>query len=161
MYPIDDPKFAPLNLIESIRSAVLGYKDAFEPYQINLTDANKPGQRTMAEGREGYARLVSQIATNHIDSIARELDPVELSNMLEYDSQLSTLYFGISQLLEVIEEARTKNGINAMALVDNFVGNLQDSRKNKGALDTAMREVDDWNKRFGARPNATPDVPNP
>jgi len=42
----------------TITSALIPLKD----YKLNLTDDEKPGMRTMAEGREGYARLISRIS---------------------------------------------------------------------------------------------------
>ena len=35
-----------------------------------------------------------------------------------------------------------------MKLTDRYVNNLQIDRGNNAALDIAMREVDEWNKRF-------------
>ena len=139
---------APATVTEPMRTTLLGYVTTLAPYKITLVDTKKPGLRTMAEGREGYARLVSQIANNHPEAIARELDPVSLVGLLDYDNRLSNVYFAIKKVLEVIDETRSNNGINAMLLVDTFVSYLQASRHNNGSLDLAMREVDEWNKRF-------------
>ena len=46
--------------------------------------------------------------------------------------------------------------MDAMLLVDRYVKNLQISRSNDGSLDMALKEVDDWNKRFGGNDTATP-----
>ncbi len=46
-----------------------------------------------------------------------------------------------------------------MTLVDRYAQSLQISRANEGALDGAMQEVDDWNKRFASNKNETPSKP--
>lgn len=125
--------------------------NVLKPFKVNLTDEAKTGGRTMAEGREGYARLVSKIASANIDSLARENDPKELEDKLAYDDQLEKLRQVILSLVEAVTETQLANGIDIMSMVDAFVANLQTSRSRNGSLDNSMRDVDDWNKRFGVR----------
>lgn len=102
----------------------------------------------MAEGREGYARLVSQVANNHANSLLREHNPSDLIAKLAYDSKLEELRQPLMKLLEIVSETQLANGIDAMRLVDDYVKALQISRNSNGSLDLAMREIDEWNKRF-------------
>ena len=120
-------------------------------FKVNLTEAAKNGSRNMAEGREGYARLVSKIASANIDSLARDQDPKELEDKLAYDDQLENIRQRSLSLMEVIGETQHANGIDIMKLVDGYVENLQTSRSRNGSLDISMREVDEWNQRFANR----------
>ena len=52
------------------------------PFKINLTDEQKIGTRSMAEGREGYARLISRIANQFPNSLSRVDVPSELSGCI-------------------------------------------------------------------------------
>lgn len=122
-----------------------------KPFKVNLTDDAKRGSRTMGEGREGLARLVSNIATNNIDSLARENDPKELEDRLTYDAQIEKIRQQALSLLEITEETQLANGIDIMKLVDAFVANLQTSRSRNGSLDNSMREVDEYYKRFAPK----------
>lgn len=130
--------------------------NVLKPFKINLTEDAKNGGRNMAEGREGYARLVSGIASANIESLARDQDPQELVDKLAYDAQLENIRQRLLSLMEVITETQLANGVDIMKLVDGFVGNLQNSRVRNGSLDIAMREVDEWNKRFGIRKDEDP-----
>lgn len=150
---------APSATIDTIKTAISAQITAFAPFKVGLNDDEKIGVRSMAADREGYARMISQIATANINSLARELNPADLVAKLAYDAKLEELRQVGMIFLETVEETQLANSSDAMKLVDAFAKNLQASRQNNSSLDNAMREVDDWNKRFGARPNAKTDSP--
>jgi len=118
------------------------------PFKINLTDEEKKGTRSMAEGREGYARLISRIANQFPNSLSRADVPAELSNLLDYYNNLEANKMALLQAMETIGEIQLAAATDVMTLVDRYATNLQVSRSNEGSLDLAMGEVDDWNKRF-------------
>jgi len=123
------------------------------PFKINLTDDEKPGMRTMAEGREGYARLISRIANQFPNALSRSDNPTELSGLLDYYNNLEGARMAILQNLETVEEIQLGASSDIMTLADRYKSNLQISRENDAALDFAMREVDDWNSRFSSNKN--------
>lgn len=127
-------------------------------YTVGLSDKEKTGIRSMAQGREGYARLISQISITHVNSLAREHDPGMLDDALQYDAQLEKLRQMVMAVEEMITETQLANSIDIMRMVDSFAESLQISRRGNEGLDNALREVDDWNKRFGAR-NTVPTPP--
>jgi hypothetical protein len=143
--------FMPAKTADEIISNLKDQIAVINPFKVNLTDEAKRGSRTMGEGREGLARLVSNIATNNIDSLARENDPKELEDRLTYDAQLEKVRQLALSLLEITEETQLANGIDIMKLVDAFVANLQTSRSRNGSLDNSMGEVDEYYKRFAPK----------
>jgi hypothetical protein len=142
--------------VDGIKTNLAAQSTAFRPFAVMLNENEKNGARIMAAGREGLVRLVSNIATVHINSLAREQNPAELSNKLQYDAKLEEARQELMKLYEMITETQLANSIDIMKLTDAFVANLQNSRRGNGALDLAMREVDDWNSRFANRQNDTP-----
>lgn len=128
-----------------------------DPYKLNLTDEEKIGMRTMAEGREGYARLISRIATQFPDALSRADVPTDLSELLEYYQNLEGNRLATLQSLETIQEIQLGAAADIMTLVDRYAQNLQISRNNEASLDLAMQEVDGWNSRFAN--NKTPETP--
>lgn len=128
-----------------------------KPHFDNLTNAQKTGIRTMSTNREGLARLVDGIANANIDSIARNLNPADLTAKLAYKDSLVRTVQKLNTLVEMITEINIANGVDIMKLVDTISDNLQTSRENNGALDLAMAPVDEWNKRF-AHTEDTPPV---
>lgn len=138
--------------VDTITNTVRNLTIGIANYKVNLTDEQKQGMRTMAEGREGYVRLISQIANNNVNSLPRENNPADLSGRLAYDGKLEEARQAILTLLETISETQTANSLDIMLEVDGYVSALQSSRKRNAALDLSMREVDDWNARFAHKP---------
>ena len=122
--------------------------DVFTPFKINLTNEEKKATRSMAEGREGYARLVSRIANQHPNSLSRVDEPIELTNLLAYYDGLEANRLAVLEALESVEEIQLCAATDIMTLVDRYNTNLQSSRANEGSLDLAMKDVDDYNSRF-------------
>jgi hypothetical protein len=145
----------PVTTADEIKTAMNEQIAALTPFKINLTNGEKIGGRTMAAGREGMARLISSIASAHIESLAREHNPRDLEERLAYDAKMEELRQLGNKFLEIVTETQLANSIYCMTYVDAYSANLQTSRKNNGSLDLAMREVDEWNKRF-AHKNDTP-----
>lgn len=143
---------------QTILAALLESKKMLKPYFTDLTEEEKKG-RTMAEGREGLVRLVSKIALAHEESLARNDSAKELAMRLDNDSRLEELRQEMLTLLEMVSETQMTNGILAMRMNDRFIKTLQAGRDNNAGLDLAMREVDEWNKRFAHTGNGGGNIP--
>lgn len=155
-YLVNNP--APTPTIDSMRLSLQSIFTTFTPFRINLSEEQKKGARTMAGGREGYARMVSQICNNNVNSLPRDFNPIDLSNKLAYDAKLEEVRQAAMSLLESISETQQANSIDIMKMVDDSVSVLQVARNNSASLDLAMREVDDWNARFANK--SEPNNPN-
>lgn len=129
---------------------------AMQDYNVSLSSEQRKGVRTMAEGREGFAKLVSDIAITHIENLPRNENPDDLKQALNYYSLLSGVRLAAAKLYEMVDDTQTSIGIDIMAMADRYSGHLQTARKANNALDMALNEVDDWNSRFGAE-NKEPD----
>lgn len=125
--------------------------EPLEPFKINISDGEKAGMRSMAEGREGYVRLISRIATQYPNALSREDLPAELVDLLAYYDKQQANRMALLEALELVEEGSLATATDIMALADRYNANMAISRRNNSALDLAMREVDEWNKRFGNR----------
>lgn len=130
----------------------------FIPHYRNLTAKERIGLRSMAEGREGYARLVCAIGSAHPDDLNRRDDPEALNARLDYDKNLELLRQHLLTALEKVTEIQMANATDIMTMVDSFVVALQSNRARNSALDNAMAEVDEYNSRFGRKPDS-PDAP--
>ena len=144
---------APKAVTDNFVAQINAHVTPLAPFKINLSDEEKVGTRSMAEGREGYARLVSRVATQFPNSLSRADQPSDLSNLLDYYQNLEGCRLALLHALETIEEIQLGAATDIMTMVDRYVASLKISRANEASLDQAMREIDDWNKRFGARNN--------
>ncbi len=146
---------APAAVLTAFTKAVTTALTPVNPFKINLTDEQKKGTRSMAEGREGYARLISRIANQFPNSLSRVDVPSELSGVLDYYNNLEASRMALLQAMETIEEIQLAAATDVMTLVDRYAANLQVSRGNEGSLDLAMGEVDQWNKRYANKKEET------
>ena len=138
----------PATVLTAFTTAINTAVTPLNPFKINLTNEQKQGTRSMAEGREGYARLISRIANQFPNSLSRVDVPSELSGVLDYYNGLEANRMALLQAMETIEEIQLAAATDVMTLVDRYAANLQISRGNEGSLDLAMGEVDQWNKRY-------------
>jgi hypothetical protein len=143
-----------------INNRLTEIKNDLKPFIVDLSENEKKG-RSMAEGREGIVRLISKIALAHADSLPKKDNPVELEIRLNYDSDLETLRQSLKTLMEAIVETQLANSIDAMTFSDRYISHLQTDRNNDSSLDLALREVDEWNKRFANEPKETPPKEEP
>ncbi|MFM2387461.1 MAG: hypothetical protein RL660_2218 [Bacteroidota bacterium] len=127
---------------------------AFNAFKINLNPDEKIGLRTFAADREGYVRMVARIATQNPNALGRSDTPSELNGLLDYYNNLEGVRLQLVQALEIIQETQLGAAADSMTLTDRYVQNMQISRSNDASLDSAMQEVDDYNKRFGSRLSA-------
>lgn len=126
------------------------------PFKISLTNEEKKGMRSMAEGREGFARLIGRIANQFPNSLSRIDNPAEFNTLMGVYENTEAVRMALLQALETIDEIGIGASTDIMTLVDRYSGSLEISRGSDGALDLAMREVDEYNRRFGKR-NAKPE----
>ncbi|WP_264563939.1 hypothetical protein [Flavobacterium sp. N3904] len=152
--------FASPAVLTAFTTAVNTALTPLNPFKINLRDEQKRGTRSMAEGREGYARLISRIANQFPNSLSRVDVPSELASILDYYNNLEASRMALLQAMETIEEIQLAAATDVMTLVDRYAANLQVSRGNEGSLNLAMGEVDEWNKRYANKKEepATPAV---
>lgn len=139
------------SVTEDFTAAVNAALIPLQTYKVNLTDEEKQGMRSMGEGREGYARLISRIATQFPNSLSRADSPEELSDLLDYYQNLEANKLALVQSLETIEEMQLGASADIMTKVDRYAQNLSISRANEGSLDLAMKDVDAYNSKFGAK----------
>ena len=93
----------PVTSADAIKTNLQTQIIALDPFKINLSDGEKIGGRTMAEGREGLARLISKIASANINSLAREHNPQDLEDRLAYDAKLEELRQLAIKLNEIVK----------------------------------------------------------
>jgi hypothetical protein len=146
----------PAGVTAAVAAQMSAAINGMKPYHVPITNEERIGKRNMAEGREGFVRLVSKVALQHSNSLSKMDDPNELVQMLETDSQLESLRQAAMQLLEMVDDTQFANSCDIMLLSDSYAAALQSARTRSTALDSALNEIDEWNKRYKGSDNAAP-----
>lgn len=138
----------------SITAQVNTVVATMRPYNVAITDKQKKGKRTMAEGREGFVRLVSRIAFQHPNSLSRSDNPGDLLTALDTDALLESAKQATKELYEMLNDTQFANSRDIMELTKAYTRALQLDRERNAALDSAMKEVDEWNARYSHSNNS-------
>ena len=144
-------------MIGNLRTA----ETAIGSFSVSLTDQERLGVRSVAEGREGYVREVYRVSNEFQNSLPRSFDISRFEQKLQLFDQWRTLLIIAEKIAEMADDTALQLGIELMEDVDLCYPILQTVRKTDANLDRAMQALDEYNKRFGSNGNTpiTPDLP--
>jgi hypothetical protein len=135
-----------------LENAVNGIKnltDAIAPYKLSLSNDDRKGLRVVGTSRLGLVEIVNRLATQYDNKLSKTENASDLSFRINYLHMLKTYKMAAQHLLEVLDDTDKALGNDIMTFVDKFSTNLRSARKFDGDLDEAMKELDDYNARFG------------
>jgi len=141
------------DLLAKLSKSVNIWSDQIRPEAVRVKDEEKKGMRSMAEGREGYVRLVAKVATQHEKYLSRADTAADLNDRLRYYDVLATARQSLMELFELIDGTQWGAGVDCMRYADRFNNTLQNHRDDS-AIDAALNEIDEWNKRYSRNNNS-------
>ncbi len=121
------------------------------PFFVELTKAEKEGIRTVAEGREGYVRIVTDLSETYSNELPKVFDETVLRQKLNLRERVGLLLLKSQKITTMLDNTYVGLGADIMQRVDETVSHLNASRGRNGELDKAMNAVDEYNKRFGKK----------
>lgn len=144
-------------MIGNLRTA----ETAIGSFSVSLTDQERLGVRSVAEGREGYVREVYRVSNEFQNSLPRSFDISRFEQKLQLFDQWRTLLIIAEKIAEMADDTALQLGRELMEDVDLCYPILQTVRKVDANLDRAMQALDEYNKRFGSSTNTpiSPDLP--
>ncbi len=145
------------SLIADVRNA----ETALATFTVSLTDQERIGVRSVADGREGYVREVFRVSNEFQNSLPRSFDISRFEQKLQLFDQWKSLRVILEKVAEMADDTCLQIGVELMEDVDTAYPILQTMRKVDPNLDRAMQVLDDYNKRFGSSGGSTPTVVNP
>lgn len=142
--------FAPLPELTSATDTVNNLTKWLDPHKKSLTAKARQNLRSVGSSRMGLVKIVENIASQYDGKLSKEDNAVELSKRVAYLEKLRRYRIAVTQLLETLDDTEKAVGQDVMSHVDKFSASLQTARHHDGDLDMAMKELDDYNARFGA-----------
>lgn len=142
------PAQSALNEISSLLKQAIGLS---APFTIELNSDEKEGIRTVAEGREGYVRLVTNLSETYNGELPRTYDETVLRKKLNLREAVGLLLLQTQQINTMLDNTYVGLGADIMKQADETVQHLQASRMRNGELDKALKTIDEYNKRFGKK----------
>ena len=141
---------APENELLNGRNTVNNLNSIMEPFKKPLTAKARKTLRAVGSSRYGLVKIVEKIAIQYDGKLSKEDNAVDLAMRVAYLDRIRQYKIAVLNLFEMLDDTDKAIGHDIMAHVDKFSGNLQTARQHDGDLDEAMKELDEYNSRFGA-----------
>ena len=142
--------------LDEIKQLLDQSASAATPFFVELTKAEKEGIRTVAEGREGYVRIVTDLSETYSNELPKVFDETVLRQKLNLREIIGLLLLKSQKITTMLDNTYVGLGADIMQRVDETVSHLNASRTRNGELDKAMNAVDEYNKRFGKKKDTPP-----
>lgn len=134
---------------------------SIKKFTVSLSAEERIGIRTIAEGREGYAREMLRVARIYINSLPREYNIEEFDELFRLYDEWKPILTEIEMYSEQIDDTLTSIGIEIMKNTDSINNYLQIARKGNANLDRALAGIDKFNTRYGSRNDSSSTTSTP
>jgi hypothetical protein len=141
--------FAPLPELTSATDSINNLSKWLAPHKKALTAKQRIAIRSVGNSRMGLVKIVEKMAIQYDGKLSKEDNAAELSKRIAYLEKIRQYKIAAMNLFELLDDTDKALGQDVMAHVDKFSANLQTARQHDGDLDMAMKELDDYNARFG------------
>lgn len=129
--------------LQSLRQEML-------PYIISLSMEERQGKRKMGPRRLAYAQNGERRGTLHEEVMPRTFYAVNFSRLLTTHNEFFKILAQNSEIGEMLDDTLMALGIDAMTYTKVVHDGLRSANLLNPALDEALRELDEYNKRAQA-----------
>ena len=141
--------FAPNDELDKSIEKANALSAAMAPHKVSLNKEVRKSLRVVGTSRMGLLTIIDKVATQYDEKLAKNEKASDLTQRIAYLHKLRKYKLAIQNLLEALDDTDKALGKDIMSYVDKFGGSLSNVRKHDGDLDEAMKELDDYNARFG------------
>lgn len=117
---------------------------------IHLSMEERSSKRKMGSQRLAYAIAANRLGLQHIKHLPRDFEPDDFDKLLAARADLVALDSYLKQLEEILSDYIMALGIDAMTNTKTVHDALRSANSTIPELDTALKELDEFNKRSAA-----------
>jgi hypothetical protein len=165
-------EFAQESELIKAKDAINNLNVIFHPFHKPLTARARQGMRAVGTSRYGLVKIVEKMSLQYDSKLSKEDNAVNLAVRVSYLDRIRQLKIAVLNFYEALDDTDKAVGHDVMAHVDKFSASLQIARQHDGDIDEAMKELDEYNSRFGAsmteedtnpdpKGGTTPETPEP
>ncbi|MBK8444946.1 MAG: hypothetical protein IPL35_16745 [Sphingobacteriales bacterium] len=118
-------------------------------FTVNLSDNERTGLRTVAEGREGYVRDLERMVREFPQELSESFNAAEFTTLLAEFDRWREVMLRAEEIAELSSDTVLALGAALMEKSDWANDSFQQGRKYNAALDRALEHIDRFNSRFG------------
>ena len=124
-----------------------GIVDKIKEVAVPLSMEDRSTLRKMGPHGLVYALTASRLGLQHLEHLPRSFDPADFDVLLKAHAELSIIHSYFRQLDELLSDYIMALGIEAMIKTKIVHDALRIANFNVPELNTALRELDEFNKR--------------
>ncbi len=130
-----------------------------KPHSKSLTAKQRIGIRSVGNSRYGLVKIAERIALQYESKLSKEDNAVDLAVRVSYLEKIRQYKIAVLALFEMLDDTDKALGQDIMNFVSKFSKHLDAARIHDGDLDEALKDLDDYNSRFGASMEAEDETP--
>ena len=134
-------------------SMLSNFSDLIKRFVVSMSNEDRQGVRTIAEGREGYAAEALRVSRLFENELPRSFDINEFDQLFKLYNDWKGLKTQAEMIAEQIDDTVLALGIEIMKKTDRVNSLLQIARNENANLDRALEGLDNFNRRYSNRTN--------
>lgn len=142
--------------IQALRTQIQQLIAGFQASATVLSTDERVRSRKIGPRRLAYAISAARIGNQHENVMPRQFNTVDFEKVMTFYNDLSNLTSVIAQLQELIDDTQMAAGIDAMIYTKVVHDGLRSANTLNPQFDTALQELDEFNKRATEEDNQTP-----
>lgn len=141
--------FATNDDLEKAIASVRALSETLTPNAVSLSNQTRKNLRVIGTSRLGLVEIVNGLSIQYNDKLAKNDQALDLNQRLAYLRLMLEYKMAIGRLYELVDDTTKALSNDVMAFVDKFSNTLRNARRFDGDLDENMKELDNYNARFG------------
>lgn len=143
--------------IEGIKNDLVAILASVKKIKISLSKEERSRGRKMGARRLAYAQSALRHSKQQIDEMPRSFDPAIFEQIMQYYQDLASIRIIVAQLSEFLSDTDMAVRIDAMTHTKTVHDAIRSSNISNPALDAALDELDEFNKRAQQEDTETPE----
>lgn len=143
--------------LESIKDVLNNTLLQVKKFKISLSKKERGEGRKMGARRLAYAQAALRHGKQQINEMPRSFDPSIFENVMQYYQNLAEIRVIVAQLSEFLSDSDMAARIDAMTHTKTVHDAIKSSNNSNPALDAALDELDEFNKRAQQEDTETPE----
>jgi hypothetical protein len=133
--------------LSSWQSTFQQFKMQLQTFKVSLSMEERQGKRKMGPRRLAYAQASEKRGVQHEDVMPRTFTAAHFTRLIQFHTELSRMLAQVEELHKILDDTLMAAGIDAMTYTKLVHDGLRSSNTINPALDGALRELDEFNKR--------------
>ena len=143
--------------LESIKDVLNNTLLQVKKFKISLSKKERGEGRKMGPRRLAYSQSAVRHGKQQIDEMPRSFEPANFEKLMQYYQDLAGIRVIVSQLSEFLNDTDMAIRIDAMTHTKTVHDAIKSSNNSNPALDAALDELDEFNKRAQQEDTETPE----